>query len=117
MTRKNTRIYLNPSLALTFLIVALTGVMMLFHIRGGGIHSLHEWMSIAFLILCIIHLFLNWKLLWTCLVHGPIAWPLVVVFVLSAVLLLFGGGEKGRSAQGRGGSGHAGYQELHGPGK
>lgn len=56
MTGKNTRTNLNPSLALTFLIVAVTGVLMLSHIGGGRIHPLHEWMSVVFLSLCVIGL-------------------------------------------------------------
>jgi hypothetical protein len=110
MNMKDARTNLNPSLTLAFLIVSVTGMMLFFHIGGGSIHPLHEWMSVVFLILCIVHLSLNWKLLWAYLKHGPITLSFIVIFLLSAVLLLAGGNKDERSVDGRRGPGHAGYQ-------
>lgn len=90
MVKKDARTNLNPSLSLTFLIVAVTGVMLLFDIGGGGTEHLHEWMSVVFLILSIVHLALNWKPLWVYLKRGPIALSLVGVCLLSALLLFSG---------------------------
>ena len=59
MTRKDIKTKLNPALALTFLIVGVTGVLLLFHIQGGGSKFLHEWMSVGFLILCVVHMIIN----------------------------------------------------------
>ena len=112
MTKKNTRTYLNPSLALTFLIVAVTGVLMLFHLGGGGIRSLHEWMSIVFLIVSAVHLVLNWKFLWACLRRGPVIVSMVVILILSVFLILGGNNREGRHMQGQSGAGHGRYSSL-----
>ncbi|MEN6442062.1 MAG: DUF4405 domain-containing protein [Syntrophobacter sp.] len=117
MAGKNIRINLNPPLALTFLIVAVTGVMLFFHIGGGVIHRLHEWLSILFLILSIVHLTLNWTMLWACLAQGPIRLSIIALVLLSAALMLAGGSNDGRGTHGQGGSGHAGYQQIPGMGK
>jgi len=117
MAGKNIRINLNPPLALTFLVVAMTGVMLFFHIGGGVIHPLHEWLSIVFLILSIIHLTLNWKMLWACLAQGPLKLSILLVVLLSAVLMLGAGSSDGKGPHGRGGSGHGGYQAIPGTAK
>ena len=105
MTGKKIRTTLNPSLILTFIIVGLTGIMMMFHIEAGGIKHLHEWMSIVFLILSVIHLCLNWKIL--------LAYPKKPAVVVSAIgicllagLLLMSGGDRGKGHYGESRSGH-----------
>ena len=73
MTKKKSRTNLHPSLMLTFFIVGLTGILLLFHIDIRGIKHLHEWMSVVFLILCIVHLSLNWKAFLIHFNKGPVA--------------------------------------------
>jgi len=109
MTRKDARTNLNPSLVITFLIVAVTGVMMLFHMGIGGIKHLHEWMSVVFLILGIVHLYLNWNPLRAYLKHGPTTLSLVAVSLLTVLLLFGGNNQHGRGPDGRPESPHAGH--------
>ena len=109
MTKKNTRIYINPALVLTFLIVSITGVLLLFHVGGGGIKNLHEWMSIAFLAVSIVHLFLNWKSLLACLKRVPVIISLVVVLILSAFLMFGGNNSNRRHLGGHSGAGQGRY--------
>ena len=107
MPSKNVRTSLHPSLALSFIIVGLTGILMLLHIDARGVKHLHEWMSIVFLILCIVHLVLNWKALRAHLRNGPVLMSVIGICLLSA-LLLFGAGGKGQNSRyGGSGAGHS----------
>lgn len=110
MTGKNLRTSLNPSLILTFIIVGITGIIMMFHIDAGGIKHLHEWMSMIFLILCIIHLCLNWKILLAYLKNRVVVVSSIGVCLLT-VLLLMSGGDRGKGHYGESRSGH--YKQLN----
>lgn len=55
------RSFISPFVAVTFFAVSITGILMLFHIKLGGIHAIHEWGGIAFVVGGSIHLILNWK--------------------------------------------------------
>lgn len=108
MTKKNVRIHLLPALSMTFLIVALTGMMMLFHLGLGGIKPLHEWMSVIFLILCVVHLAINWKAFLVHLKKGPIIASAITVCLLS-ILLLAGGSHDQGGRHGHYGTGNGPY--------
>ncbi len=109
MTRKNLRTGLNPSLALTFIIVGLTGIMLMFHIEAGGIKHLHEWMGIVFLILCITHLCLNWKTFLGYLKNRTVLVSAIGICLLSAFLLI-STGDRGKGHYGSSRPGH--YKHL-----
>lgn len=114
MSRKEIKTKLNPSLGLTFLISGVTGVLLLFHIKSGGIKFLHEWISVAFLVLCVLHLIINWKIFAAFMKRGPVIASLVGVCLLSGLLLLGGQGQGNRvpgagQAPGYGYSNQAGY--------
>lgn len=55
------RSWVSPFTAVTFAAVAITGLMMLFHIKSSGIHQLHQWGGLALIIFGAVHLFLNWQ--------------------------------------------------------
>jgi len=69
----------------------------LFHVDVRGMKHLHEWMSVFFLILCVVHLILNWKAFRAHLKNGPVLVSVMVICLLLA-LLLFSAGEKGKNA-------------------
>ncbi len=98
MTKKTVRTHLLPALTLTFFIVALTGLMMMFHLGIGGIKHLHKWMSVIFLFLCIIHLVINWKTFLVHLKKGPVIGSIILICILS-LLLLTGGGRHDRDGR------------------
>ena len=91
------RIWVSPFVALSFFVLSITGILMLLHVKGGGIANLHEWIGIFFVIAGTFHLILNWSAFQPCFrdKRGGIAF--IVVLVLSG-FLLFGGmlGDKGR---------------------
>jgi hypothetical protein len=110
MTKTNARTSLHPSLMLTFIIVGLTGILLLFHIDVRGIKHLHEWMSVVFLILCIVHLSLNWKAFLVHFKKGPVALSVIGLGLLSVLLLFGASGGDGHGSHDRSGSGH--YRHL-----
>ncbi len=107
MTRKDIKTKLNPALGLTFLIVGVTGILLLFHIQGGGIKFLHEWMSVGFLVLCVAHLIINWKAFVAFMKGGPVIASIVAVCLLSGLLLIGGQGHDGRGPNANAGYGYA----------
>ena len=57
------RTWVSPIAAVAFLAVAITGILMLFHVKLPAIKNLHEWIGVLFAAAGILHLILNWKLL------------------------------------------------------
>ncbi len=53
--------WLSPFLAVTFLAVASTGVVLLFHGRFFLVMALHECMSVLFCIAGALHTWANWR--------------------------------------------------------
>lgn len=60
---KLSRNYITPFITLVFLVVALTGVLMLFHLFDGYTEVAHEILGLFFVILSVLHVLLNWKAL------------------------------------------------------
>ncbi|MBN2654337.1 MAG: DUF4405 domain-containing protein [Nitrospirae bacterium] len=55
------RALISPFASITFISVAVTGLLLTFHIKTGGIKILHEWIGYAFVLAGLIHLAINWK--------------------------------------------------------
>lgn len=60
---KLNRDYVTPFISLVFLIIALTGVLMFFHLFDGYTEVVHEFLGLFFVILAVFHIILNWKAL------------------------------------------------------
>lgn len=103
MSKSSARSRLNPFLALTFAIVAVTGVLLFFHVRAGALKAVHEWVSVAFVAASAVHVALNWRPLIGCLRCRPTLIATVAVAALTLVLLVCApsgpprGGEPARS--------------------
>lgn len=59
--KPNHRTWLSPVTFLTFLVVSISGLLLVFHIRIGNIKALHEWVGYAFTAAGMVHLLFNWK--------------------------------------------------------
>ncbi len=55
------KLWLSPLIAVVFGAVAISGVFMLFHLRIPFMKPLHEWGGVAFVIVAVIHLIINWR--------------------------------------------------------
>lgn len=58
---KFNRNYITPFISLVFLVVALSGLLMLFHLFDGYTEVMHESLGLAFIIFAIFHIVANWK--------------------------------------------------------
>lgn len=61
MVKSTHKSWISPLLAVTFIAVSLTGILMLFHIRFPGMHPIHKWGGLLFVAAGVVHLLLNWK--------------------------------------------------------
>jgi len=55
------RTMLSPLVLTTFLVVGISGVLLAFHVKTGGIKALHEWIGYAFMAAGMLHLAINWR--------------------------------------------------------
>lgn len=62
---KLNRKYITPFITLVFLVVALSGLLMLFHLFDGYTEVMHESLGLVFVIFAIFHILVNWKSLQT----------------------------------------------------
>lgn len=60
---KLNRSFVTPFITLVFLVVALTGLLMFFHLFDGYTEVVHEILGLFFVILAVFHIILNWKAL------------------------------------------------------
>jgi len=86
------RTCLSPFVAVAFAVLAVTGVLLFFHIKNGPILALHEWFGWLFAIAGIAHLLLNLRPLLAYLRQPAALVSLGVALVLVA-LLWFGGAQ------------------------
>ena len=91
------RRWISPFVAVSFIILSISGILMLLHVKNGGIVNLHEWIGIFFVAAGALHLILNWPAFLACFRNKQSAVAVIVVLVISS-LLLFGGmfGNEGR---------------------
>ena len=91
------RTWVSPFVAVSFIILSITGILMLLHVKNGGIVGLHEWIGVVFVVAGAFHLILNWSAFLSCFRSKQGAVAVIAALVISS-LLLFGGmfGDKGR---------------------
>ena len=59
--KKGTREIATSFTTLTFLVIAISGVMMFFHFNDMLVKDLHEILGLVFVIAAFLHVFVNWK--------------------------------------------------------
>ena len=80
---------------LTFFLVAITGLLLFFHIKSRAIIDLHEWAGIGFLVAATFHLVLNWKAFVSYLKHRAF-WVGFVGLLIACALIISLQGEDRR---------------------
>lgn len=88
MLKKQNKTWVSPLLAVFFGFLAISGLLMLFHLKIPGVHRLHELFGILFVIAAIFHLTLNWNVLTAYFRNNKAALSIGVAIVL-AILALF----------------------------
>lgn len=92
MKGKNKRIfnraYVTPFIALVFVVVALSGLLMFFHLLDGYTEVVHEILGLAFVLFASLHIFINWASLRTHFKKNVFFPAAVAVLVISVMIVV-----------------------------
>ncbi len=96
------RSILSPLVAVSFVGLACSGILMLAHIRAFGVTPFHEAMGIVFAAAGLLHLLVNWRMFTALFRHRLAVVATIAATVLLGGILLAGnlGGDKGRRPRG-----------------
>jgi len=113
MSQTTQKLWLSPFLAITFGVVGITGIFMLFHLKLPGAYAVHQWGGALLLVAGMIHLFFHWKVFLSYFrqnraVYGALAGLMLMVFI--AVVVPTGHHD---DLSPRGYDGYGGYQTNH----
>lgn len=86
---KLNRNYVTPFISLVFLVVGLSGLLMLFHILDGYTEVVHELLGLFFIVCAVFHVLLNWKALKIHFKKGVFIPALCAVITLSIALVVW----------------------------
>jgi hypothetical protein len=75
--------YATPFTTGLFLSSLISGVLLFFHVGGGEIHGMHEWLSMVLILPFVFHVVKNWRPILNYLRNGWLVWPLVISLVAS----------------------------------
>jgi hypothetical protein len=96
------RTWISPLVTICFGVIAVTGALMFFHVKNGPLVVLHEWVGWGFVVFGLVHVWLNWRPLFSYLKRGS-----AIVALVLGLALVSGLSVMGMSKQSRGGGGHA----------
>ena len=81
------RAWISPATSISFLVVAITGVMLAFHMKSRGVKLIHEWIGYTFILAGVVHLLLNWKAFKSYFRQRSAIVALIAVLVATVALL------------------------------
>lgn len=55
------RKYVTTPVIAAFGVLGISGVLMFFHVKNGGIVTMHEWIGLLFVLFATLHIIVNWK--------------------------------------------------------
>ena len=85
---KLNRNYVTPFISLIFLVVGISGILMLFHIFDGYTEVVHEFLGLFFVICAVFHIVLNWKALKIHFKKGVFIPAALAVAVISILFII-----------------------------
>lgn len=86
VTDRLPRKVITPLTGALSLVIGISGVMLFFHLGEGLVKEAHEWLGIAFAVVMLVHLAMNWKAFKQHF-RKPSAW--VGTGVVSAISVMF----------------------------
>ena len=88
------------------LVVMTTSLFLLFHARFQGVVGMHKWAGVAFIVLCCLHVAINWKPLCHHYRGGSATLVIALVSLLTCGVIVVGiagdNGERGHHGKGYG---------------
>jgi len=85
---KLSRSFITPLITIIFLAVALSGLLMFFHIFDGYTEVVHEILGVFFVVFSVLHVILNWKALKIHFKKRVFILSTIVVAVISILLVI-----------------------------
>ena len=85
---KLSRSFITPLITIIFLAVALSGLLMFFHIFDGYTEVVHEILGVIFVVFSVLHVILNWKALKIHFKKRVFILSTIVVAVISILLVI-----------------------------
>ena len=85
---KLSRSFITPLITIIFLVVALSGLLMFFHIFDGYTEVVHEILGLFFVVFSVLHVILNWKALKIHFKKRVFILSTTVVAVISILLVI-----------------------------
>jgi amino acid transporter len=85
---KLNRNYVTPFISLVFLVVGISGLLMLFHLFDGYTEVVHEILGVFFIICAIFHIILNWNALKIHFQKAVFIPALLGVLTISVILII-----------------------------
>lgn len=85
---KLSRSFITPLITIIFLAVALSGLLMFFHIFDGYTEVAHEILGVIFVVFSVLHVILNWKALKIHFKKRVFILSTIVVAVISILLVI-----------------------------
>lgn len=82
--------WISPFLACSFLIIAVSGILMFFHVKTGALKILHEWIGLFFVMAAVLHIMLNWKVFLSYLMDRRAAVSIIAALSISLLLMVTG---------------------------
>ncbi len=86
-TDGSARRIITPITGALSLVIGISGVMLFFHLGEGLVKELHEWLGMAFALVILLHLTLNWKAFKQHFTKTP-AWIGTSIVTAASVVLL-----------------------------
>ena len=80
--------YATPLITGLFLVSLISGAALFFHVGPGGLHGMHEWLSMLLILPFVLHLWKNWRPMTGYFRHAPMAVALVVSAMAAGAFLI-----------------------------
>jgi len=78
--------WVSPSLAIGFLVIYVTGILLFFDVENRLIMNLHQWIGLIFIGVSVFHLVINWKSFLSCFKKRPAIISICVVSIISLLI-------------------------------
>jgi hypothetical protein len=86
--------WLSPVVAMSFVLLAGTGILLLCDVKNHPIMALHEWMGVVFSVAGLVHLIVNWRVFTAYFKRRSALIALIITLILGVMLIIAGALEK-----------------------
>ncbi|MGD9209483.1 MAG: DUF4405 domain-containing protein [Desulfobacteraceae bacterium] len=80
--------WFSPFIAITYLAVSITGLLIWFHLKLPGVYPIHKWGGVIFIVGGIIHLLLNWRMFASYFKKSKAIWGVLFAVLTLVVITL-----------------------------